>query len=144
MIRLIGPGGAGKSTIGAVLADSLALPFLDLDRTFVEEHADIDHFIGSHGYHAYARANVEVYRTLIHNEQDGVLALSSGFMTYPPAINREYADLRRDIERSTTTSCSSPHSTWGRALPKPCGGNSGGRFVGDRPRGRKRSSGTAS
>ena len=70
---------------------------------FVEEHGDIDRFIGSHGYHAYARANVEVYRALIHNEQDGVLALSSGFMTYPPAIHRQYPGLRRDIERSTTT-----------------------------------------
>lgn len=103
MIRLIGPGGAGKSTVGEVLARLLALPFLDLDRSFVEEHGDIDRFIGSHGYHAYARANVEVYRAITNDQQDGVLALSSGFMTYPPPIHRQYAGLRRDIERSTTT-----------------------------------------
>jgi shikimate kinase len=103
LIRLIGPGGAGKSTVGAVLAHLLALPFLDLDRSSVEEHGDIDRFIGSHGYHAYARANVEVYRALARKEQDGVLALSSGFMTYPPAIHPQYADLRCYIERSTTT-----------------------------------------
>jgi shikimate kinase len=29
MIRLIGPGGAGKSTIGAVPAERLNVPFLD-------------------------------------------------------------------------------------------------------------------
>lgn len=103
MIRLIGPGGAGKSTVGEVLADLLPLPFLDLDRSFVEAHGDIDRFIASHGYHAYARANVEVYRAITNDQQDGVLALSSGFMTYPPAIYRQHADLRRDIERSTTT-----------------------------------------
>jgi predicted amidohydrolase len=30
MIRLIGPGGAGKSTIGALLAECLDVPFVDL------------------------------------------------------------------------------------------------------------------
>ena len=45
MIRLIGPGGAGKSTVGAVLAHLLACQFLDLDRWFVERHGNIDQFI---------------------------------------------------------------------------------------------------
>lgn len=102
-IRLIGPGGAGKSTVGAVLAPLLALPFLDLDRSFSEAHGDIDRFIATHGYHAYARTNVEVYRAIIRDQHDGVLAISSGFMTYPPTTHRQYADLRREIERSTTT-----------------------------------------
>jgi shikimate kinase len=35
MIRLIGPGGAGKSTIGALLAERLDITFLDLDRHLV-------------------------------------------------------------------------------------------------------------
>ena len=103
MIRLIGPGGAGKSTGGAVLAHLLACPFLDLDRSFVEQHGDIDQFIASHGYQAYARANVEVYRTIVSDKYDGILALSSGFMTYPTAIHQCYAELRREIARSPTT-----------------------------------------
>jgi shikimate kinase len=32
MIRLVGPGGAGKSTIGALLAERLDVRFIDLDR----------------------------------------------------------------------------------------------------------------
>jgi shikimate kinase len=103
MIRLIGPAGAGKSTVGAVLAHLLARPFLDLDRSFVEQRGDIDQFIASDGYQAYACANVEVYRAIVSDKHDGILALSSGFMTYPTAIHQHYAELRRDVERSPTT-----------------------------------------
>jgi shikimate kinase len=31
MIHLVGPGGAGKSTVGALLADRLGVAFIDLD-----------------------------------------------------------------------------------------------------------------
>ncbi|HEX5436684.1 MAG TPA: shikimate kinase [Gemmatimonadaceae bacterium] len=103
MIRLIGPGGAGKSTVGAVLARRLALPFLDLDRQFNAQHGDIDQFIASCGYAAYARANVELYDAIVSAEPEGVLVLSSGFMTYPPAIHERYAEARREIAQSPTT-----------------------------------------
>lgn len=103
MIRLIGPGSAGKSTVGAVLAHCLALPFFDLDRQFSAQHGDIDQFIASHGYQAYARSNVEMYCVIVSAEPEGVLALSSGFMTYPTAIHQHYTELRREIARSPTT-----------------------------------------
>jgi shikimate kinase len=32
MVQLVGPGGAGKSTTGALLADRLEVTFFDLDR----------------------------------------------------------------------------------------------------------------
>ena len=41
MIRLIGPGGAGKSTIGALLAERLDLAFVDLDRHLADRVGDI-------------------------------------------------------------------------------------------------------
>ena len=39
MIHLVGPGGAGKTTIGAALADRLAVPFRDLDAEFTTSTA---------------------------------------------------------------------------------------------------------
>ena len=60
MIRLIGPGGAGKSTIGALLAERLNLPFLDLDRHLASRVGDVSGYINRHGYDAYARENVHV------------------------------------------------------------------------------------
>lgn len=107
MIRLIGPGGAGKSTAGAVLAHRLAVPFHDLDRQFVEQAGDIDRFMASHGYNSYAHQNVEVYRSTTDGGKDagndGVLALSSGFMTYPPTVHTSYEAIRHDVECSPTT-----------------------------------------
>jgi shikimate kinase len=64
MIRLIGPGGAGKSTIGALLAERLDVAFLDLDRHFAGRVGDISDYIGRHGYDEYARENVEGYCAL--------------------------------------------------------------------------------
>jgi shikimate kinase len=103
MVYLIGPGGAGKTTVGSVLAHLLGCPFLDLDRQFSARHGDIGQFIAAHGYQAYAHANVETYCAIASAEPEGVLALSSGFMTYPPTIHERYAEVRRDIARSPTT-----------------------------------------
>lgn len=104
MIRLVGPGGAGKSTIGALLAERLSLAFLDLDRHLADRVGDIGEYIGRHGYDAYARANVETYCSLVRAETvPEVVALSSGFMTYARDIHPEYPSVWREIEQSSTT-----------------------------------------
>jgi shikimate kinase len=104
MIRLIGPGGAGKSTIGALLAERLDVPFVDLDRHFAGRAGDITEYIGRHGYDAYARENVEAYCSLFSGEtRPDVVALSSGFMTYSSDAHPEYARVRREIEECTQT-----------------------------------------
>ena len=103
MIQLIGPGAAGKSTVGAALALRLGCPFHDLDREFERRRADIDAFICEHGYAAYARENVAVYLDSIPHVRGGVLTLSSGFMVYPASVHPAYGEARATIARSRTT-----------------------------------------
>src|SRR5260221_9730028 len=104
MIRLIGPGGAGKSTIGALLAERLDVPFVDLDRHFAARIGDISEYIERHGYDAYARENIEAYCSLFRDAVcPGVVALSSGFMTYANDAHPEYGRIRRDIEECAQT-----------------------------------------
>ena len=100
-IHLVGPGGAGKSTVGVVLADRLNTPFIDLDTCFRECAGDISNYLQHCGYQAYARKNVEVYRSIA--TEDGVLALSSGFMTYAEEVHPSYAETRAAIAESSTT-----------------------------------------
>lgn len=105
MIRLIGPGGAGKSSTGALLAERLAVRFVDLDERFGATVGDISKYIESHGYDAYAARNVQVYADLIRGAAGSgwILALSSGFMTYREDIDPAYVHLRREIALSPTT-----------------------------------------
>jgi shikimate kinase len=103
-IRLIGPGGAGKSTIGALLAERLDIAFVDLDQHLAGRVGDISEHIGRHGYDVYARENVETYCSLCRGEiRRGVVALSSGFMTYARDIHSEYSRVRRELEQHPHT-----------------------------------------
>jgi shikimate kinase len=103
-IRLVGPGGAGKSTVGALLAERLNIAFLDLDRTFTDRVGDISDYIDRQGYIAYARKNVETYRSLsIGENRPKIVALSSGFMTYASNIHPECSRVRRELEQHPKT-----------------------------------------
>ena len=104
MIRLIGPGGAGKSAAGALLAQRLGVAFVDLDEVFTTNFVDISSYLDAHGYDAYAERNVSVYLGLAARaDREAVLALSSGFMTYRSDIHPEYESCRRDIASSRST-----------------------------------------
>ena len=104
LIRLVGPGGAGKSTAGALLAQRLGVAFVDLDEEFIATVGDISLFLDAHGYDAYAERNVRVYLAVAAVAgREAVLALSSGFMAYPPGIHPEYESCRRAIASSPST-----------------------------------------
>lgn len=104
MIRLVGPGGAGKSTIGALLAERLDVRFVDLDRHLTGRVGDISEYIGRHGYDAYARENVEAYCSDFREGiRHGVIALSSGFMTYASDTHSECGRIRRELEECAQT-----------------------------------------
>jgi len=103
-IRLIGPGGAGKSTVGALVAERLGVAFLDLDRYLAARVGDIGDYINQNGYEAYARANIEAYLSLCAGKRSrGVHALSSGFMTYASDIHPVYLKVRCEIEAHPQT-----------------------------------------
>jgi hypothetical protein len=138
MIRLIGPGGAGKSTTGVLLATRLHIPFIDLDCRFSNQHGDVGEFIRRHGYNEYARRNVETYRSVLQAADSSVvLALSSGFMTYADAVHPDHRYLREDIVRSPYF-CPRARSFSRRAFLRSCADNWIGRSP-DRVCGRRRS-----
>ena len=104
MIQLIGPGGAGKSTIGALLAERLDVIFVDLDRHLAGRVGDISEYISRHGYDTYTRENVEAYCSVCREHNGpGVIALSSGFMTYASDTHPEYGRIRREIQECSRT-----------------------------------------
>ena len=66
--------------------------------------SEISEHIGRHGYDNYARENVETYCSLFRAAiRPGVIALSSGFLTYPPEIHSEYSRVRRELEQHPNT-----------------------------------------
>ena len=103
MINLIGPGGAGKSTVGSALASRLDLLFIDLDLEFMEHIGDISHHINYRGYYSYASENVRLCLSIMATPGHRVIALSSGFMAYPEIVHPAYPALRSDICKSPTT-----------------------------------------
>ncbi len=123
-ITLAGPVGAGKTTVGTLVAKRLGIAFVDLDRRFADRAQDVSAYITRFGYDDYARENVRLYRSLLDEGTNRcVIALSSGFMTYARNIHDEYASIRNAVEQSPTTFILIPLSTGSVALPRRCVGS---------------------
>ncbi len=79
---LIGPGGVGKSTVGALLAQALGYRLIDLDSQFCEQILNIREYIQRDGYESYVRENAALCARLLAENPDEkrVVVLSSGFL----------------------------------------------------------------
>jgi shikimate kinase / 3-dehydroquinate synthase len=77
-IFLYGPSGTGKSTIGALIAQNLKLPFIDLD-CVIEEHAgkSISQIMEHQGESAFRDLETAALKNL-SNEKESVVALGGG------------------------------------------------------------------
>ncbi|MEZ5652542.1 MAG: helix-turn-helix transcriptional regulator [Burkholderiaceae bacterium] len=78
-IALVGLRGAGKSTLGAMLAADLAVPFVEISR-LIEERAgghtgEIIGLVGNEGYRRHARRALE---QVVSEHPDAVLATPGG------------------------------------------------------------------
>jgi shikimate kinase len=86
------------------MAQRLALRFVDLDAEFTARYGDISVFLDEHGYRAYATRNVKIYLDVAGRpRRPDVVALSSGFLTYPDDIDAAYPSWRRRIGSSPLT-----------------------------------------
>ncbi|MBZ6948602.1 shikimate kinase [Klebsiella grimontii] len=79
---LIGPGGVGKSTVGALLAQAMNYRFIDLDSEFCEQLLNIRQYIQRNGYECYVRDNAALCSRLLaeNPHKKRVVVLSSGFL----------------------------------------------------------------
>lgn len=96
LVFIVGPGGAGKSTVGRLLAPILGRHLIDLDSEFCGRVGQIDQYIRSAGYIAYKQANSRLARALA-DEAPGpaLMVTSSGFLSLdnPPETLLENRNL---------------------------------------------------
>lgn len=81
MIALIGPPGAGKTTVGAVLARRLGLPFRDLDDEVAARFGDIGDLVLDGGSAALAARQAAILAEWVGGP--GVVAVGSAALDDP-------------------------------------------------------------
>jgi XRE family aerobic/anaerobic benzoate catabolism transcriptional regulator len=83
-IALIGLRGAGKSTIGELLAARLALPFIELDREIERlSGATLGELFEMFGQERFRRAEREAFERVLAQHQQFVLATGGSIVTEP-------------------------------------------------------------
>lgn len=82
-IFLIGPGGVGKTTCGAILANLLGYDFIDLDAEFCKRIENVTAYINNNSYEEYCFENSRLFYDILNESaKNFVFALSSGFLIH--------------------------------------------------------------
>ena len=79
-VALIGPMGAGKTSIGRKAARALGIPFFDTDAAIVRDHGPIDRIFAERG-EAYFR-ELERAAVIEGLATDGIVSLGGGAVTH--------------------------------------------------------------
>jgi XRE family aerobic/anaerobic benzoate catabolism transcriptional regulator len=83
-IGLVGLRGAGKSTLGKILADKLAVPFVELDRMVEQEYgASIPLLIEMSGVATFRRHERACLERVIADNEAAVIATAGGIVSNP-------------------------------------------------------------
>jgi shikimate kinase / 3-dehydroquinate synthase len=82
-VALIGFMGAGKTTLGAALAERLARPFHDVDREVEEVHGEISTLFAEQGEAAFRKLEADFVRTVCSRREPAVIAIGGGAVETP-------------------------------------------------------------
>jgi XRE family aerobic/anaerobic benzoate catabolism transcriptional regulator len=111
MVALVGLRGAGKSTVGSLLARRLDLPFVELDQRIVEAAGlPLHQLFELHGEEYYRRLEREALRHCLGSGESMVLAAAGGIVTEPTS----WEMLRRNA--SVVWLRASPEEHWNRVV----------------------------
>jgi shikimate kinase len=79
-VVIIGPMGAGKSSVGRRVAKALGVPFTDTDRTIVRAHGPIDGIFATRGEPAFRELEAAAVAEALRG--GGVVAVGGGAVTH--------------------------------------------------------------
>jgi len=86
-IALIGLRGGGKSTLGRLLADSLGVPFIELDREIERRSgATLSEIFDMFGQETFRRAEREALDEVLRQHKQFVVATSGSIVTEPGTL----------------------------------------------------------
>jgi XRE family aerobic/anaerobic benzoate catabolism transcriptional regulator len=111
VIALLGLRGAGKSTVGQLLAERLGIDFYELDK-LIEDQAGmrLPELFAIHGEDYYRRTELAVLRRFLSEHQQAVLATGGSVVTSPEAF-RLLSERTRTVWLKAT-----PEEHWNRVV----------------------------